>query len=80
MNFAAVRLDVLNQLFEVVIEVVDGVLFHLARAHSQSFPVIDAGQGFAPPVDEGVSSALERTLENRVLQSDMRTFDQIWIS
>jgi hypothetical protein len=78
-HFAAMRLNILDQLLEIVIEVVDRVLFDLAGSPAQGLPIQHAGKCFTPPINESVGGALERALEDRILQGRMRTLSKIWI-
>ena len=63
------RLNILDQLLEIVIGVVDRVLFDLAGSPAQGLPIQHAGKCFTPPINESVGGALERALEDRILRA-----------
>ncbi len=66
------RFDLLNNLFEIVVEIIDRVFLDLPCALTQSFPIGDGSDRIAPTLDEGGRGRLEGPLQNRVLQRVVR--------
>ena len=56
------RFDLCDELFQIVIKVIDRVLFDLARALAQCFPIGDRSDRLASSLDECSRRGFERAL------------------
>ncbi len=73
------RFDLCDELFQIVIKVVDRVFFDLSRALAQCFPIGNRSNCFASSLDEGGRRSFERALKNSVLESGVRSLGKIGI-